>query len=237
MASEPKNYQFPMAEVTEEALGEHHGLTKMARMVGHNQTVMDFGCATGYFAQILRRRGCTVTGLEINRDMAQAAARFCDKVYVADLDFADIKTLLPQNHFDVAVFGDVLEHLRNPWQMLKDVKSILKPEGVVVACIPNVAHGAVRLALLQGRFDYSPIGILDDTHLRFFTRRSVGELFAKAGYEIEQWDRVQVPVFTDMPMVPKVNRNDFPPGLCQAIEQAEDATTVQFILRARQVAG
>ena len=76
--------------------------------------------------------------------------------------------------------GDVLEHLKDPWAILGNIKENLKPDGYVVASIPNIAHGAIRLALLEGRFDYTSLGILDDTHLRFFTRESIFELFRKS---------------------------------------------------------
>jgi len=73
-----------------------------------------------------------------------------------------------------------LEHLRNPWRVLEETQQLLKSEGYIVVSIPNIAHGAIRLALLQGRFEYTELGILDNTHLRFFTRKTVEQLFERS---------------------------------------------------------
>ncbi len=120
---------YPSAQdITEEGLDENHSLKKMLRLVGENKRVIDFGCATGYFSQLLTRKGCRVTGIEINPDAAKVAELYCEQVIVADLDFVSVTEILPIHEFDVAVFGDVLEHLRNPWKMLEETQQLLKPE-------------------------------------------------------------------------------------------------------------
>ena len=163
-----KDYPSP-EHLTQENLDENSSLKKMLDLIGEQKQVVDFGCATGYFANLLNSKGCIVTGVEINSDAAKIAEKYCKKVVVTDLDLASITEILPSQEFDVAVFGDVLEHLRNPWKVLEEAQHILKPDGYVVASIPNIAHGSIRLALLQGKFEYMKLGILDDTHLRFFT--------------------------------------------------------------------
>lgn len=225
---------FPELESvgSETELGENHSLTKMLRLVGDSKRVVDFGCASGYFARLLRNKGCQVVGVEISEKAAKLAERYCEQVVVADLDFVSIAHILSEQTFDVAVFGDVLEHLRNPWRVLEEVHKILQPEGYVVASIPNIAHGAIRLALLQGKFDYADVGILDNTHLRFFTRKTVEELFDRTGYLIDSVDRTVVPVFSDSNIVPRLNRSTFDSELIQQIEQEEEAETLQFVLRA-----
>ncbi|MDF5728298.1 MAG: class I SAM-dependent methyltransferase, partial [Rhizonema sp. PD38] len=176
-----KDYPL-VSDLSEADLDENSSLKKMSRLVGDNKQVLDFGCATGYFAQLLQSKGCQVTGVEVNPSAAKVAEQYCQKVIVTDLDFVSLGEILPKQTFDVAVFGDVLEHLRDPWKVLQETKQLLKPEGYVVASIPNIAHGAIRLALLQGRFEYMELGILDNTHLRFFTRKSVEKLFEDSGY-------------------------------------------------------
>jgi O-antigen biosynthesis protein len=182
---------------SETTLSENTSHKKMLNFIGEQKSVVDFGCATGYMAQFLNRRGCRVVGVEISPEAAAIAEQFCEQVIVADLDYTSIAEILPEQKFDIAVFGDVLEHLRDPWRTLEQVKTILHPDGYVVASIPNIAHGAIRLALLQGRFDYEKQGILDDTHLRFFTRKSIEDLFESAGYLVETLDRTTTPVFTE----------------------------------------
>ncbi len=219
-------------DLSEKDLDDNSSLKKMLRLVGEEKRVIDFGCATGYFSQLLNQRGCSVTGVEINADAAKVAQQYCEQVIVADLDFVSVTELLTAQSFDVAVFGDVLEHLRNPWKLLEETRQLLKPEGYVVASIPNIAHGAIRLALLQGRFDYMELGLLDNTHLRFFTRQSVEDLFEKSGYFVEIIDRTKLPVFSASPWVPRINKNTFAPQIIQQVEQQEEADTFQFVLRA-----
>ena len=99
---------YPLAEnLTEESLDENHSLKKMLRLIGTNKRVVDFGCATGYFSQLLSRCGCRVTGVEINPDAAKVAEQHCEKVIVADLDLVPLAEILPERAFDVAIFGDI----------------------------------------------------------------------------------------------------------------------------------
>ena len=217
---------------SEEALGTNNSLGKMLSFIGTNKLVIDFGCASGYLAQLLTKKGCIVTGIEINPEAAKLAEQYCQQVIVADLDFVSLQEILPNQHFDVAIFGDVLEHLRNPWQVLKEAKTILNPDGYVVASIPNIAHGSIRLALLLGKFEYSELGILDNTHLRFFTRKTVNDLFDKSGYLIELTDRTTLPIFTANSLVPEVNQHEFNLETIQKLEADKDAQTLQFIIKA-----
>jgi 2-polyprenyl-3-methyl-5-hydroxy-6-metoxy-1,4-benzoquinol methylase len=203
-------------------------------MIGSGKRVLEFGCATGYLSGLLRRRNCRVTGIEINQAAAAAARESCEEVIVADLDTRPLVDLLPAAQFDAAIFGDVLEHLRDPWRVLDETRSFLTPDAIVVLSIPNVAHGAVRLALLQGDFDYQPDGLLDDTHLRFFTLKTVRRLCLLTGYEIDAIERTKVPMFdSGSTAVPYVKRADFDPALVASIEADPEHDTLQFLVKAR----
>ncbi|AHJ26537.1 methyltransferase domain-containing protein [Nodularia spumigena CS-584] len=226
-----KDYPSPEG-LTEEVLDENSSLKKMLDFIGSDKTVVDFGCATGYFANLLQQKDCIVTGIEINPDAAKVAEKYCQNVIVADLDFVSITEILANQKFDVAIFGDILEHLRNPWKVLEETKSILKEHGFVVASIPNIAHGAIRLALLEGKFEYRKLGILDDTHLRFFTRETTEELLQKSGYLIDELERTKLPLFSDSDLVPKLNENHFSKDVIQYLQQDQDIDTLQFIVRA-----
>jgi O-antigen biosynthesis protein len=217
---------------SEEGMDENSSFKKMLRLIENQKSILEFGCATGYFSRLLSARGCEVTGIEINLEAAKISEQYCKQVIVIDLDLASINELLPSQEFDVAVFGDVLEHLRNPWKVLEETRKLLKPNGYVVASIPNIAHGAVRLSLLKGNFNYTNVGLLDDTHLRFFTRETVEELFLKSGYEIDFVDRTKVPIFCNSNLVPQLDENDFPREIIDQVKQDSEADTLQFILRA-----
>jgi len=218
-------------EVTSESLEDNSSLKKMLDLIGDGKEVVDFGCATGYFSNLLQNKGCTVTGIEINVDAAKVAQKYCQQVVVADLDFVSITEILPSQKFDVAVFGDVLEHLRNPWKILAETKEILKEDGYVIASIPNIAHAAIRLSLLQGRFDYTDLGILDNTHIRFFTRKTVKELFTKSGYLADIVDCTKLDYFSESNLIPQNIRSEFNLETIETIEEDEDCDILQFIIR------
>ena len=128
-------------------------------------------------------RSLSVVGVEPHPERAEHARREGLNVITGVYDEALAETI---GKFDCVLFADVLEHLVDPHDMLSKVKSSLTPDGRVLASIPNVAHWSVRLRLLIGNFDYKPTGIMDATHLRWFTRKSVRLLFEAAGYEVEE---------------------------------------------------
>jgi 2-polyprenyl-3-methyl-5-hydroxy-6-metoxy-1,4-benzoquinol methylase len=210
--------------------GSSHGY--MLGMIGSGKRVLEFGCASGYMSELLARADCRVTGIEIDPKAAAEARNFCDEVIVADLDARPLVDLLPATPFDVAVFGDVLEHLRDPWKMLDDTRAFLAPDGFAVLSVPNIAHGSVRLSLLRGNFDYTSEGLLDDTHLRFFTLKSLRELCLRAGYRIEAIERTKVPIFEAGHSHPNLDPADFDPAIVAAIAEDPDHDTLQFIIKA-----
>lgn len=205
------------------------GHTLLVEMCGANKRVLEAGCATGYVSKVLTERGCKVTGLDVDEDAVQRAARYCERTLVADLETFDLSQEFEPHSFDVAMFGDVLEHLRDPVGVLRRVRPLLTPDGYVVASIPNVAHGAVRLSLLTGRFDYRPTGLLDDTHVRFFTRESIGDMFQEAGFVVVETRRTVVGIFeTEIPLDPEA----FDPDVVERIADEEESTTYQFVVKA-----
>ena len=158
--------------------------TQLITLVGLDKTVLDVGCAGGDTARALTARGCRVSG--IDRDPAAEAARdTLDELVIADLDRTPLTDHFKTESFDAIVFGDVLEHLVDPAAVLRDARTLLRPDGRIVVSIPNVAHGAIRLALLRGRWDYTDKGLLDRTHLRFFTAETVCDLLESADLAVE----------------------------------------------------
>jgi SAM-dependent methyltransferase len=158
---------------------------------GRGRRALDVGAADGFLAELLTRQGWQVTALE--RDPAQAAKvrGRCHEVIVADLDSA-APTL--EGVFDAIVYGDVLEHLSDPLPALVALNRSLSAGGRVIVSVPNVAHLWVRLSLLLGRWDYGDRGILDRTHLRFFTRRSFLRFLGDAGLDLEELVATPVPL-------------------------------------------
>ncbi|WP_298462699.1 bifunctional 2-polyprenyl-6-hydroxyphenol methylase/3-demethylubiquinol 3-O-methyltransferase UbiG [uncultured Cellulomonas sp.] len=167
------------AQVDPSAPNNSHSL--MLELVGGGKRVLDLGCATGYLAQALTERGNRVSGVEFDPRAAEQARPLVERLVVGDLEAPATLEELAGETFDVLVFGDVLEHLRDPAEVLTRALTLLAPGGSVVVSIPNVGHGSLRLALLQGRWEYRQTGLLDHTHLRFFTRSSLDALLRRAG--------------------------------------------------------
>ena len=142
----------------------------MVGLVPEGARVLEFGCATGYMSSVLKsREGCTVTGIEISPEAAEIAREHCDRVIVGDAEELDYGELLGKERFDAILFADVLEHLKRTRRGPRADPTLPRDRGTVIASIPNIAHGSVRLALLAGEFRYRELGLLDNTHLRFFT--------------------------------------------------------------------
>jgi 2-polyprenyl-3-methyl-5-hydroxy-6-metoxy-1,4-benzoquinol methylase len=144
--------------------------------------IFEGGISTGYLSSAFVAAGRVVDGAEIDPAAAEMAAGTCEKVIVGDLEAIDIDQLAPS--YAALVFGDTLEHLRDPPSVLSRLAPRLQDDGVLVTSIPNVANWAMRMGLLFGRFRYTDRGILDRTHLRFYTARTVREMLATAGFRV-----------------------------------------------------
>lgn len=209
---------------------------ELVQRIKPDSRVLDVGCATGYLASALAKRGCEMYGIDINPKAAEAARAHCTAVVCDDLDAVTLLEAFPAVRFDYIIFGDVLEHLRDPWRTLEGAREVLVDRGHVVASIPNAAHGALQLALLQGEFDYQEFGLLDSTHLRFFTLDTVKELFLRTGFHIEAIERTKYPIFTDGgSLVPSVAREDFDERVIELVEAQSESSTLQFIIDASSV--
>lgn len=209
------------------APNDSHAL--MLDLIGRADRVLDVGCATGFLAEALQRRGATVSGVEFDAEAGRRALPFLDKLVVGDLDSLDLAREFAPAMFDVVVFGDVLEHLKDPLAALGQARALLAPGGAIVVSIPNVAHGSVRLALLQGRWDYRDIGLLDRTHIRFFTRSTLLALLRDAGLVAVDVRRTTVdPLGAEIP----VDSTRLPSGVLDWLRREPDADTYQFVLRA-----
>jgi len=200
---------------------------KIVRLVGSDKRVLELGCATGYMSKALRAAGCRVVAVEIDEKAAAQAEEFCERVIVGDLDELDLEHVLDGEAFDVVVAGDVLEHLKDPSGVLLAVRRCLKRNGFVVASVPNVAHASLRLALLGGSFQYAEIGLLDRTHLHFYTYESLQELFEGTGYAIAHLERQEKALETSEVTY---DRTAVPPQLVEKLGDDRTALTYQFIV-------
>jgi methionine biosynthesis protein MetW len=162
------------------------GHQQLLALVPDGSRVLDVGCSTGYLARPLVARACTVVGIEVDEETAEAARDVCEDVLVGDVEALELP--FPERSFDVVLCGDVIEHLRDPRRFLDRVRPLLRPGGRLVLSTPNIANWAMRLGLLAGRWRYTDRGILDRTHTHLFTRRTLLEALDGAGYRIVSFD-------------------------------------------------
>ncbi len=155
---------------------------ELARAIGRPRTALDVGCGRGQNGALAKAKGAKVTGIENWPASVAAARERLDEVIDADIEADDVD--LGARRFDLIIFGDVLEHTREPRRVLDHFLPYLEDGGHVIVSLPNVAAWPVRLQLLAGRFEYAKKGILDETHLRFFTRESAVRLVEDAGLEV-----------------------------------------------------
>lgn len=143
--------------------------------------ILDVGTASGYLGKIWRRSGHYVAGIEYDPAAAEKAREYYDAFQVADVESFAFPY---RREFDYIVFADVLEHLRDPAAVLRRCLPALKESGKIIISVPNIANWIIRVGLLFGKFDYMDRGILDRTHLRFFTMRSLIELMNEVSCEV-----------------------------------------------------
>jgi 2-polyprenyl-3-methyl-5-hydroxy-6-metoxy-1,4-benzoquinol methylase len=152
--------------------------------------VLDLGCSSGLLAAKLQRMGHTVTGVD-TMDFPEAHGRM-ERFFHANLD-EGIPAAVGAG-YDVVIAGDVLEHVRHPDLILRQIRELLAPGGLALVSIPNFSHWYPRVRVMSGRFDYDDQGILDRGHVRFFTRRSFTRLVRSAGLEVRRTEAIGVPI-------------------------------------------
>jgi len=187
--------------------------------------VLDVGAADGSVARMLGQIGCRVWGVEYDPEAARAAQEWCQEVIVGDIEQLDLKGALGRR-FDVILFLDILEHLKDPLTVLRGALDLLSDRGHVVISLPNVAHAAMRAQLLSGHFSYTPTGLLDNTHLRFFDPTSVHQFLRDAGLVVLDEDRVTFPI-DGTEIAVRVDQLD--PGVAEQLENDPEAESYQFL--------
>lgn len=173
--------------------------TKVARLVGSGQRVLELGCGPGMITRLLAGQNCSVTAIECDENAVKAVAPYCEAVHTQDLDESTWSACLsPLQKFDAVVAGDVFEHLADPWRTMAQLKPLLDHGGCIVLSLPHAGHNALVACLIASDFEYKPWGLLDKTHLRFFGIHNMQSLCEEAGFKIVAVDYViKVPEQTE----------------------------------------
>ena len=156
----------------------------LLELIPRDSSVLDVGCSGGQFGKILQEtKNCVVYGIDVSTAAINEAKHFLKNAQVMDVE----KDIFPfeGNQFSIILFGDVLEHLIFPEIALARFKSYIEPNGKIIISIPNVAFIGMRVRLIFGNWDYQPSGIMDETHLRFYTRKTAAEMIMRCGLTIK----------------------------------------------------
>lgn len=198
-----------------------------------SRKLIEIGCSSGSLAREFKKTApdADYLGVEIDANYANLAKRFCNDVLVLNIENADERFWSKVGDRDCWIFGDTLEHLQNPWLVLKRIYEVIPVGGSVIACIPNAQHWSLQVKLSIGDFRYEDAGLLDKTHLRWFTRQTIVEMFTQTGFVIEEG----FPRIFDEP-----RREEFLPLIGQMARLAgvdpelaiSDSLPMQYVIRA-----
>ncbi|MBO9555478.1 class I SAM-dependent methyltransferase [Cellulomonas sp.] len=223
---------YDLESVDPDAANTSHAL--VLEQVGTGARVLDIGCSTGFLGEVLIERGCTVDGVEVDPDAAEIARkRGLRTVTVMDLDREDLAATLEGQQYDRIILADVLEHLMRPGAVLAAASTLLAPGGQIVISVPNVTHGSLRLALLQGRWDYRDTGLLDRTHIRFFTQESILALVEEAGLQVA---RLRSTIVDPLASEVELDRDALLPEIVEWVRSEPSSFDYQFILVVEKIA-
>ena len=203
----------------------------VVRMVGNHKRVLDIGAGPGSIARTLRNDfGCRVTAVELNAEAVDMLQPHCERVYRVDLNEKSWdRSLRDEELFDVVVAADVLEHLLDPWSMLKTLRGMIGEDGYMVVSLPHSGHSAFVATLMDENFEYRDWGLLDRTHLRFFGMKGIEELFEQADLDIvEARFVVRPPEKTEL--VEHWHR--LPPSVRRALSRNRFSQVYQVVMKA-----
>lgn len=162
---------------------------KSILLIPNNSRVLEIGCATGFMGEFLiKNKKCNVVGVELRKEEAKEARKKLHKVIKGDIEDNNIiKKIQKLDKFDIILASALIEHLKDPWITLEKWKMFLRKNGSVIITTSNIAHWSIRWKIIRGRFNYEQYGILDNTHLRFFTSDSFQKLIKDCGYIIDKF--------------------------------------------------
>ena len=209
---------------------QRSSLSVLADLVRHGARVLDLGCGSGALGQYLsRNNGCTLDGVTYNEEEALLASPHYRRLEVADLEQADLPSLFSDQRYDYIVCADVLEHLSRPDRILTQCRELLASGGQLLISIPNAGYAGLIAELMQGEFRYREEGLLDRTHLRFFTRQSLLRFIGEQGWGVTALDTVE----RRLPDSEFASWFDtLPPALVDSLLAMPDALSYQFIATA-----
>lgn len=204
--------------------------TQCINLIKSSSMVLDLGCAVGAIGEYLNKsKNCMVIGVDYLEEFVNIAkSKECySEVHQLDLNNEISKLEKYKGCFDFILAADVIEHLYNPQKFLEGILPLLKDSGSIVLSIPNIAHASIKLNLMQNKFDYTSMGLLDNTHIRFFTRKSIIELCNSTGLQIKECEFVYATYST---YYENVDIYKFSPLILKHIAKSDESFVYQYVL-------
>lgn len=207
---------------------------------GNANHVLDVGCGGGALAEAIQQRGYRVWGIEVHPEAVTRATQRGTTVFPADLtDIAAVKREIGDQQFDHLVFSDVLEHLYDPYSVFREYLRFVKPGGRIYISVPNATVWTNRFAWFFGQFNYADTGVMDRTHIRFFTFKTAKALVNCAGCQLERVDYTPFFVRALLPLMKRFAKKDTTatPNPRQFIDSPAYKTYMRFVYPVEYVAG
>lgn len=206
---------------------ERTSLHALADLIEPGACVLDLGCGSGALGRVLvDEKACVVDGVTLNPEEARLAKDSYRRVEVCDLENADLSQIFRAQLYDNIVCADVLEHLRHPRKIMHACRGLLKKGGRLLISVPNMAYAGLVAELMLGKFQYRPEGLLDHTHLRFFTREALLEFLDRAGFDLYRLETIERRLAESEF---RVSFDLLPPSVSKHLLAMRDALTYQFI--------
>ncbi len=222
-----KDYEWLKSMINSK--GEH-SLAVAAQFIPLGAEILEFGSAAGYFTRFLKQeRNATVDIVELDKACAEKASQYARDFHIGDIEQGGWKDIYADRQYDIILFADVLEHLRDPWRVLTEAARQLKPGGRIILSVPNIAHAQILSSLYNDDFSYAQVGILDKTHLRFFTEQTIRQMAEDCGLRVCDL----------IPVIAKIlptgcgtlwNRSQVPTELKTLLSSKPNAHAIQFVL-------
>lgn len=204
----------------------------IARRIKQNSRVLEFGTADGVLTEYLKKNlDCEIFGVELNEQFAEAASKFTEKMFIGDIEEYGWLVFFEGLKFDYIIFADVLEHLKEPELAIQKASELLNIDGALIMSIPNIAHSSIILSLLNNSFDYSETGLLDRTHLRFFTKKTIERMIENCGLHIGYCSGIYLPPNkTEF----KYGYSDIPKSVSDYIRKEKYREVYQYVYEVRK---
>lgn len=213
----------------------HNSTSHILKAINQNSTVLEFGSSSGYMTQYMKDfLNCKVNIVEINAKDGEEASVWAETSFIGPEE-GDIEKFYWKNKinlYDHIIFSDVLEHIRNPWLILKESINLLKKDGTILISVPNIGHNSVLIDLWNGKFNYRELGLLDNTHIRFFTRESLEKMVSGAGLYLNK----EMNTFCAVENTEFLNSlDDIPELVAKHLKKRLDGTLYQFVWELKKI--